>query len=198
MSIFHWDDYERVDYPLDQNSIVFDVGGFVGNWAQQIWDKYHCRIHIFEPVQEHVDILRRKFEGDACRSSITIHNVGLSNVDEQLNINVAGDRSSVFMANDGDRIETIQLVGAVEYIEKLGIRRINLMKINIEGGEYQLLERLISTDFIKNIDDIQVQFHTFTPDMEQMCNLMRIELAKTHHLTYQFIPWWENWRRNDA
>ena len=38
------------------------------------------------------------------------------------------------------------------------------MKINIEGGEYELLERLIAADLIRKIDDIQVQFHNFVPD----------------------------------
>ena len=39
--------------------------------------------------------------------------------------------------------------------------KIDLLKINIEGGEYEVLENLIENDLIKNIDNIQIQFHDF-------------------------------------
>ena len=70
------------------------------------------------------------------------------------------------------------------------------MKINIEGGEYSLLEDLISNRLVANIKDIQVQFHTFAPNaLERMKNI-QMELSKTHHLTYNYPFVWENWERN--
>ena len=36
-----------------------------------------------------------------------------------------------------------------------------LMKINIEGGEYDLLEELLDENMIKQIVNLQVQFHDF-------------------------------------
>src|SRR6266576_2472236 len=40
----------RTNYPLNSNSIVFDVGSFDGKWAYQIYDEYFCKIYAFEPV----------------------------------------------------------------------------------------------------------------------------------------------------
>src|ERR1700682_919347 len=41
-----------VDYPLNQDSVVFDIGGYRGDWSQKIADLYDCHIYIFEPVSE--------------------------------------------------------------------------------------------------------------------------------------------------
>ena len=75
------------------------------------------------------------------------------------------------------------------------IERIDLMKMNIEGGEYDLLDHLIETGFIRNIENIQVQFHDFVPEAKQRMMKIQKELSKTHRLTYQYIFVWENWRR---
>lgn len=58
--------------------------------------------------------------------------------------------------------EQIEIIDAKEWIREHRIARIDLIKINIEGGEYELLDRLIETDLIKQIENIQVQFHDFS------------------------------------
>ena len=48
-------------------------------------------------------------------------------------------------------------------VEDLDNLKVNaLMKINIEGGEFELLERLLETRLISRIENIQVQFHNGT------------------------------------
>ena len=72
---------------------------------------------------------------------------------------------------------------------------IDLMKINIEGAEYDLLEHLIENKFVENIKDIQVQFHDFVPNAEARMKNIQAGLSKTHYLTYQYPFVWENWRK---
>lgn len=36
------DSTHRLNYDLDENSIVFDVGGYLGKWAELIYAKYGC------------------------------------------------------------------------------------------------------------------------------------------------------------
>ena len=69
------------------------------------------------------------------------------------------------------------------------------MKINIEGGEYDLLEHFLESGFIKNINNIQIQFHDFIPNAEERMKKIQYELEKTHSLTYQYPFVWENWQR---
>jgi len=40
------------NFELDDESIVFDVGGYKGEWSEKIFCKYNCRIYIFEPIKK--------------------------------------------------------------------------------------------------------------------------------------------------
>jgi len=65
----------------------------------------------------------------------------------------------------------------------------------IEGGEYDLLEHLIKTKYIKRIKNLQVQFHDFVDQAQERMDNIQKELSKTHQLTYQYLFVWENWER---
>jgi cellulose biosynthesis protein BcsQ len=84
-------------------------------------------------------------------------------------------------------------IGSGIFLQEKDIKRIDLMKINIEGCEYNLLECLIGIGFIKNIKNIQVQFHDFVEDAEKRMMEIQKNLQKTHYLTYQYPFVWENW-----
>jgi hypothetical protein len=51
---------------------------------------------------------------------------------------------------------------------------------------------------VRQIENIQVQFHDFVPDAEGRMQRIQEKLAQTHELTYQYLFVWENWRRRPA
>lgn len=178
----------RMEYGLNEKSVVFDLGGFEGQWASDIFSRYCCWIHIFEPVEEFALNIEKRF---ARNNKILVHKFGLSNENTEARISVEQDGSSTFKGGKNGR--DIRLVKAVDFMRENHITHIDLMKINIEGGEYDLLDHLIETGFIKDIDNIQVQFHDFVPNAEQRMTIIQEKLNNTHELTYQYPFVWENW-----
>lgn len=181
----------RLEYPLSDSSVVFDLGGYKGQWASDIFSRYCCFIHVFEPVEEFAVKIGQRF---AKNNKIFVHRCGLSDQDKKSQIFIDGDRSSTF--KDKSIAEEIYLVRAIDFMKEHNIQTIDLMKINIEGGEYELLEHLLDNGFIKNIVNIQVQFHDFVPCAEERMIKIQHALTKTHALTYQYPFVWENWQRN--
>lgn len=55
------DETLRLDYPLDENSLVLDVGGYKGEFASAMTRKYNCFIHTFEPIPDFYRIIKEKF-----------------------------------------------------------------------------------------------------------------------------------------
>ena len=104
------------------------------------------------------------------------------------------DGSSSSMYREGEDFGSGRLVKAINFLQDSHIEKIDLMKINIEGGEYDLLEHLIDFGYVKYIKNIQVQFHDLLPNAEQRMLMIQRELEKTHNLTYQYLFVWENWR----
>lgn len=179
----------RLDYDLNESSIVFDLGGYEGQWASDIFAKYCCFIYVFEPVQAFADKITLRFKSN---SKIFIYNFGLSDQTKNCAISIDQDSSSIFV-REGN-VEKVKLVEAKEFFGDKNIQEVDLMKINIEGGEYDLLEYLIATDLIKSVKNIQVQFHDFMPNAEERMKSIQSRLSKTHKLTWQYPFVWENWQ----
>lgn len=179
----------RLDYDLGPESIVLDLGGYEGQWSSDIFARYCCVIHVFEPVADFAEGIRRRFERN---ERLFVHPFGLAEESsDSVQLSVDGDASSAFTT--GTNSETIKLVRASDFFQERKIEWVDLMKINIEGGEYALLEHLIDTGLIRKVKNIQVQFHDFVPDAEARMAGIQRELEKTHFLTYQYPFVWENW-----
>ena len=78
-SRFFWtlrkgDETLSLQYPLDRDSVVFDIGAYTGQFTDKILLKFKCNIYAFEPVKNFVDILKNKFEGN---QKVNIFNFGL-------------------------------------------------------------------------------------------------------------------------
>lgn len=180
----------RLNYELNAYSLVFDLGGYEGQWASDIFAKYCCTVHVFEPVLEFADNIEKRF---AQNPKIIIHRVGLAHSDQTVQIHFDHNQSSMYTS--GTDVREAKLISAKKFIDTEGIEQIDLMKINIEGGEYDLLDHLIDTGLVKQIVNIQVQFHDHVSDAERRMGKIQAALQKTHTLTYQYPFVWENWKR---
>jgi FkbM family methyltransferase len=175
---------------LDEQSIVLDVGGYKGQWASDIYAKYGCTVHVFEPVPAFADAIATRFSRN---SRIVVHRFGLADVTTRTRICVSADSSSVL--RDGSAYAEIDLIRAADFFAEFRIGEVGLMKINIEGGEYQLLPHLIAEKLINRIVSLQVQFHDFVDNARELRDRIRAALRQTHEPTYSFDFIWENWKR---
>ena len=186
------DEEKRYVYDLNEHSVVFDLGGYEGQWTSDIYARYCPTIHVFEPVQLFFNKISKRFRTN---KRIFVHQYGLSDANKKVDIFLDANGSSQFIQT-GHQIERISLVKAMEFLSEHHINHIDLIKINIEGGEYDLLDHLIASGWVKNISNIQVQFHNFVPDALTRMHDIQNKLALTHHTTYSAPFVWENWKRN--
>ena len=185
------DDRFRFDYPLDEHSFVLDLGGYEGQWASDLYARHRCRIAVFEPVARFARNIEARFRKN---SDITVFQCGLGATSRVETIYLKGASSST--QKKQTQSEQIEIVDVLQWFEDHGVEAVQLMKVNIEGGEYELLERLISSGLIGRIDDIQVQFHNFVPDAAARMEQLQRAMRATHTPTYQYRFVWENWRNN--
>jgi len=176
----------RYQYHLNANSIVLDIGAFKGIFATGISNRYHCWIHCFEPVRQYYEELYQLH----LPSKVILHDYGVGPRTESAQIHVAGDRSSVILVSE--QCETITIRSISEIWGDLSLSIVDLVKINIEGMEYDLLDNIIERGLHTRMRNIQVQFHEI-PDYEARLAGIRAVLQKTHRQTYCWHMIWENW-----
>lgn len=178
----------RLDYDLNENSIVFDIGSSVGDWAVPIHNRYRCTIHAFEPTELYKQSKNRLWD----RDNVFIHNTAAFTYDGKLMLGVDDHEASIY--HDINLIE-LDCIDLKKFIKENNFVNIDLVKINIEGAEYPLLMDLIKNDMIKIFDNLQIQFHMIE-DYENAYNQIAEGLLKTHSITWCYPFIWENWKRN--
>ena len=178
----------RVNYDLNEDSIVFDVGGYKGEWAKLIADKYDSNIFIFEPIPEFYNNIKKEFEHNP---KVQVFNFGLSTSIQQTQFYLNKDSTSQYHNHKNrGRPVNVELKDFKEVFKS-----IDLLKLNIEGEEYPLIQYIIDEDMIGKIDNLQVQFHEWVEDSHEKRKTLHEALSKTHELTYNFEFVWENWKR---
>jgi len=182
----------RLSYDLSPQSVVVDLGGYVGDFAYEINSRYGSTVHLFEPVPRYYAQCEKRFSGNA---KVIPHCFGLGSKEGQFLLSDDNDASSFVaqLPKDNSTI-TAEMRAVVPTLIDLGINHIDLLKINIEGGEYDVLPALIEAGWMPKIREIQVQFHT-VGDYENARDAIRTELSKTHHETWCYKFVWENWQR---
>jgi len=181
---------------LDSDSLVFDVGGYNGDWANSIYKKYSPYIHIFEPLPSVSETLKKKFFEN---EKILIHYYGLADKNTNALFNAAEMGSSVYsipMLGMLKKIKkiSVELRDIFEVMQTFEVKDVDLIKINIEGGEYSLLMRMIEAGIIKHFNVIRVQFHEWIPGAHKMRRQIRANLAETHEIEWEYPFVWESWR----
>jgi FkbM family methyltransferase len=185
----------RLDYPLTSDSTVLDVGGYEGQWASDIFGRYGCKIMIFEPWPAFAQQIESRFSHTP---AVTVYPFGLGARSRTELLYAQGDSTSVYQRSKGAASESLPIRALAEIWRELGLESVDLMKINIEGGEYELLDALITTGLIARVRDVQIQFHEIVPHAKHRRRLLQDRLAATHRLTYSIPFVWENWTRLDA
>lgn len=195
--LFAWKDDEgdstlRVDYPLNEESVVVDVGGYLGDFAYSLCELYDPYVYIFEPVQEYCEKIKERFEGNR---KVKVLCCGLAAQSGSAVINIDATSSSLYKESSSRSCEEVQLVGFDEFVSDYGLDFIDLMKINIEGAEYSLLEGILKNGEMGNIGFCQIQFHTFVENAYERRSMIREGLKETHALQWDYPFVWESWKK---
>ena len=173
---------------LDANSVAFDFGGYEGEWTREMRQKFNCDVHVFEPHPTFAANLATQFSSD---EKVHCHAFALGASAGALSLSDSADASSSFVA------EGAHVIGKIEAVETFFARhdipRIHATKINIEGGEYDILPALIDSGLIQRFGDLVIQFHNYSSGDIARRDAIRSALAKTHRCVWDYEFVWEKW-----
>ena len=187
---FRREDGEAKRWRLDlaPEDVVFDIGGFEGNWAADVHDRFGCWVHVFEPHPTFAAAISARFEGNP---KIIVHDCALGSKDGVLSLSDSGDASSVMLANEENSVEG-RVVDVATFMSDFE-GDVSLVKINIEGGEYDLLPALAKAKAMARFKTLQVQFHLYTKDNIKDRDDIRADLANAHTCEWVYPFVWEQW-----
>lgn len=185
------DETLALDWPLNENSHVWEIGGYEGRWAQQIWDKYHCNITIFEPQAWAVERMRERFKGI---EKIEIRPYGLWPHDDTLAIaNFETDGASVVKYHPEKPVGMGMFRNYFVEVEDFPYS-IDVALMNIEGAEYILIPEFVLSGVINKFRNFWCQFHPEGAEDKQHIEIFK-QMEKSHELLWSCFPTAVAWRK---
>src|SRR3989338_724867 len=138
---------------LDERSVVLDMGANTGHHSL-FFSSIEAEVHAFEPFPEFVAIIRERIRENRIHN-IHVHPVGLGDTDEFITYYKAvGDNlglGSFFREHAREKddkntpAEKLPIRAADRYISNMQLKRIDVIKIDVEGYEKKVLEGLQRT-----------------------------------------------------
>lgn len=148
--------------PKIKNPIIFDVGSYIGDSAVYASDFFHNKCRIYS------------FEADFDNYRYTNINLILNNINTTTLFYLAlGNKNGLAYIDkenrpfDGYRTTSKKIIGSsvqmntiTEIARKLKLKNIDILKMDIEGGEFEIFNDRISYDFIsKQVSYIYLEYH---------------------------------------
>jgi FkbM family methyltransferase len=183
----NYENTKKIDFDfLNEKSLVIDVGGHIGIFASQIFCRYNCSLVIFEPIHEFTSILKAKFSKN---KKVSVIEAAIGNMDGTISLYNGDGATSQFFSPEtkADQIRC-ELVDIKKVIKKY--KYIDLLAINCEGGEYNIINRIISLKLNKKIKSLLIQFHQIDKNSAEEVEKIIKELSKTHKIVFHFEWVW--------
>ena len=151
---------------LNKDSIIIDCGANVGHITKK-FAATGAIVHAFEPDPLAFDILSRRLQS---YPNVVLHKEGVWDKDADLNFfshKNQSDKAAYTVSSsiipskkniDTKKVETIHVIDLSDFIRRLG-RKINLIKLDIEGAEIAVLKKILDDDTHKLVDKMYVETH---------------------------------------
>ena len=179
------------EWPLIGDSVVFDVGGYEGAWAQRIAQKYNPHLYVFEPSPRAYNLAVEKL---CLWEKAKVFNFGLGPGNGTFPLGDCNTDGASFLKPGASPVINAEIVCLGDFLNTHGIKQIDLMAINIEGGEFELLPYMIHHGMTRFISRFMIQWHSVVDNAREAQLAIQYKLAETHVMSWN-LGAWEAWER---
>jgi len=153
-------DYESHDIKVSENDIVLDIGGNIGIFSLYSLYKNAREVHVFEPGKKQYKAIVDNLSGTF--KNLKINNTAVSKQTGTISFyeNEASTTSST-MFNNNSKTLLVPSITIEDYFKEQNLDKIDFLKIDCEGGEYEIIENISETFLKKKINKICLEYHIF-------------------------------------
>jgi FkbM family methyltransferase len=140
---------------LDESAVVVDLGANTGGFSEAMARLHGCRCFAVEPTPE-------IWERIPASARVSKFNLAITQEDGPVSFHVTDNSecSSLHAQNYGSTTRKIEIEGVRldHFFIRQGLEKVDLLKIDIEGAEFEVLSNL-PEDCFQRIGQLLVEFH---------------------------------------
>ena len=130
-------DYQKMnEVRIREGDIVFDIGSHIGSFAVMA-AKLGAKVYAFEPSKRNYDFLIKNIKLNHLEKDIIPFNIGIYNIDGKLGINTETSNTGGYSVVE-DFSEEITVKKLSTIMKENNLKKIDLIKIDVEGSEYEI------------------------------------------------------------
>lgn len=132
---------------IDAGTVFFDIGSNIGYYSLTIAQALagQCRINAFEPNPSTFEKLSRNIQSNSMSAVINAHSVALSDrVETGHLVNCAGNSGASHLSSLAGGVP-VAVTTLDAFMERSGMDRLDVVKIDVEGYEIRVLRGAQST-----------------------------------------------------
>jgi len=138
---------------IKENDIVFDIGGNIGAFAK--WASPKCReVVSYEPCPDNFEVHKKNVQ--ECSNVVSYNKAIISTNESRVSFYLNTGKNKGMHSSVKKRGHKEITVDAANFYSELMIHSPNKIKIDIEGGEYDLL---LNKDLPPFVDTLAIEFH---------------------------------------
>ncbi len=144
----------RGDYVCDcKGKVVLDVGGFEGESAAYFWSKGAKKVIIYEPVGEHIEVIKKNVELNHIDAEI--HNSGIGDKDGTKIIHYGEKDPGFGLLDEGPNHIEIKITDVSKVIAESGAE---IAKFDCEGAEECLAN--VPAEILQKVAYYMIEVHS--------------------------------------
>jgi hypothetical protein len=144
---------------------------------------------VVEPVTEYFQILESKFSGN---QRVKLFHLAVGDRNGIIDIYIDGMKSG--SNANSILIQSAEIMATDDLLRRLPVTP-TVVEINIEGGEYLVMQNLFASNLVEQVRTFLVQFHKYEYRDEIMRGEIREKLSASHAEIYCYEWVWERWDR---
>ena len=180
------------DIELKQEGLVLDIGSYLGEYTKRVLGKNpKMTFWLYEPIPSYFNACVNKFKN---RENVVVYQTAVSadGRDFQMQIDGLRSRQGSNASSEGVPVDSVSIQEIFDSVSE-----IELLKMNIEGMEYECLEQLIHSNSLTKSKYLLIQFHNFEKESKNRRNALRMDIARDFNNIYTFEWIWELWIRKE-
>lgn len=177
------------DLKLESSDSILILGGYLGDSVDRWLKTSSGLVMVVEPVTEYFQILYSRFSGN---QRVKLFHLAVGDQNGIIDIYIDGMKSG--SNAQSNLIQSAEVMATDDFLRKLPTKPV-VIEINIEGGEYLVMQNLFASNLVGQIRTFLVQFHKYAYRDEILRGEIREKLSATHTEIYCYEWVWERWDR---
>jgi len=151
--IFDLNCYECI-YPVQEGDVVVDIGASVGPFSFTVQEKVK-KLYALEPLNDAADTLQLNSVG----FPVEVIRAAIGNINGELAFNGECHTANFYGDSGIDREFSVPSITFLTFVNQYNLETIDFLKIDCEGGEYQIFRDENINYLINKVRNIVCEFH---------------------------------------